>query len=105
MAVCLDYQLVAKSRPRIVISVRMQILVIAVLLFMLGFKVWTQICCTNLGYKLAKAREQAVVLDMERRELELQLSVLLRPNNLTSEATKRLGLQTLNPERARRLKY
>ena len=40
---------------------------------------------------------------MQRRELELELSVLMRPDNLTRAAEKRLGLVAMNPAQMRRI--
>ena len=105
MAVCLDYRSVSNPRKRIVISVRLQVLTVLLLVFALVAKVWIQLSCTSLGYQLAHERERTLAMDMEKRELELQLSVLLRTNNLTKQASARLGLQRLRPEQARRLKY
>jgi hypothetical protein len=59
---------------------------------------------THLGYDLAKEQRIAVELDMERRELELQRSMLLRPSSL-EKAARGLGLMPLNPSQARRLRY
>ncbi|MCB0317274.1 MAG: hypothetical protein KDD56_00855 [Bdellovibrionales bacterium] len=105
MAVCLDYRSVQTTKSRVVVSVRLQLMIIFFLLVILAAKVWIQLKCTNLGYQLAEQREETYSLDMEKRELELQLSVLLRTDNLEKQAISRLGLQALKPEQARRLKY
>lgn len=103
MAVCLEYQSVYSRRDKIVISVRMQIVAAALLLCALVGKVWIKIETTDLGYQLAKERELKVSLDMERREYELQRSVLLRTDNLSRVAQQKLGLMPLNPANARKI--
>lgn len=103
MAVCLNYQSVYCRRDRIVISVRMQIFAAVLLLLALVGKVWIKIETTDLGYQLARERELKISYDMERRELELQRSVLLRTDNLTRTASERLGLSALDPQQARRI--
>jgi hypothetical protein len=105
MAVCLDYQSVYMRRERVGISVRTQIAAAVVLLLTLGFKVWVKLESIDLGYQLAKAREIAVTLDMERRELELQRSVLSRPDALSRIAAQKLGLRSVDPRQATRLTY
>lgn len=62
------------------------------LLLALSFRVWINIHKTDLGYELAKERNAMIRLDMERRELEMKLSVAKRPDYLRSRA-KALGLQ------------
>lgn len=103
MALCLNYQSVYCRRESIVISVRMQIFAASILLIALVAKVWIKIESTDIGYQLAKERQMRIAYDMERRELELQRSVLLRTDNLTEAARDRLGLQPLNPKQARRI--
>ena len=103
MAVCLEYQSVYSRRDKVVISVRMQIVAAALLLCALVGKVWIKIETTDLGYQLAKERELKVSLDMERREYELQRSVLLRTDNLSRVAQQKLGLMPLNPANARKI--
>ena len=103
MAVCLQYQSVYSRRDNIVISVRMQILAAMLLLAALVGKVWIKIETTDLGYQLARERDLRTTLEMERRELELQRSVVLRTDNLTRQAQQKLGLVALNPKQARRI--
>lgn len=105
MAVCLDYQSVYYSRRSFVLSVRLQIIAAALLLLVLVCKVWIKIETTNLGYQLAEQRQQTVEYDMQRRELSLQLSVLMRPDNLAQLAHEKLGLESLNTARARKIRY
>ena len=104
MAICIDYHLIQSARPTTVtISVRVQLFAALLMLAALTTKVWITMQCTGRGYELARQRSEMVALDMERRELELKLSVLLRPDTLAAEASRRLGLQPLRPEQARRL--
>lgn len=103
MAVCLDYQAVYCRKTNFMISVRVQLFAALLLLCALSAKVWIKIESTDLGYRLAKERQITIELDMERRELELARSVLLRPDNLTRVSKQRLGLDLLNPEQARRM--
>lgn len=98
MAVCLDYQTVYYRRQPVLASVKLQIAAAILLLAAIAGKVWMRIEATEYGYRLAKARQQTIELDMERRELELQLSVLRRPDNLAKSAKKRLGLQPIDPK-------
>lgn len=104
-AMCLDYQTVYCRRRQIIISVKLQLLAATFLLASLAAKVWIKVESTDLGYQLAKAREQTVELDMQRRELELGLSVLKRPDNLARAGRERLGFRPLNPGQARKIKF
>ena len=103
MAVCLEYQSVYSRRDKIVISVRMQVIAGALLLLALVGKVWIKIETTDLGYQLSREREMRTTSEMEKREYELQRSVLLRTDNLTRVAQRKLGLQQLDPAQARRM--
>lgn len=103
MAVCLDYQSVYAKKEKIIISVRMQVIAALLLLISLIAKVWANVESTDLGYQLARERQQAIAYDMERRELELQLSVLLRPDNLGKRAKKALGMEPLDASRTRKI--
>ena len=93
MAICLDYQAVYTDRRQFRVSLRIQVLAAVVLLLVLAAKVWVRVQITDMGYQLANVRERTVELDMERRELELQRSILLRPYALRAAASKRLGLK------------
>jgi cell division protein FtsL len=103
MAVCLDYQSVYARRDVLVISVRTQVFLALCIVCLLGFKIWMKIEATDIGYQLAKERNRSVALDLARRELELEKSVLVRSDHLESAARKRLGLRPLDPAQARRL--
>lgn len=105
MAVCLDYQSIYYNRRSFVLSIRLQIIAAALLLLVLIGKVWIKIETTNLGYQLAEQRQKTVEYDMQRRELSLKLSVLMRPDNLALAAQERLNLEPLDPERARKIRY
>ena len=103
MAVCLDYQSVYAKREVVVISVRTQVVLALCLLALLGFNVWLKISITDVGYQLAKERQRTVDLDLSRRELELERSVLLRADHLEAAARRKLDLRPLNPSQARRV--
>ena len=103
MAVCLDYQSVYSERAPVVVSLKLHVVAGVLLLAALACKVWLKIEITAAGYQLAKARQEMVDLDMERRELELHRSFLLRPDRLLSNARERLGLDLLTSDRARRI--
>jgi len=104
MAVCLDYQSVYCKREELKISLRLKILAGALIISALAFKVWVKIESTDVGYQLAKERSRAVELDMKRRELELELSILTRPDSLATRAHAELGLVTLDPNQARKIR-
>jgi cell division protein FtsL len=76
---------------------RLYVLAISVFLLLLGFRIALRVEGYILGYRLADARQVTVELDMERRDLELQLSVLSRPDRLRRLAHDRLGLQDAQP--------
>lgn len=105
MSVSLDYQLVYNRRKSVVVPVQWQIAAVLLLLLSLGFRIWVKIESTDAGYELARERQTTVALDMERRELELQRSLLLRPDALSKEAQKRLGLEPLKVGQARKLSF
>lgn len=105
MAVCLDYQAVYGRRNLALISWWAQIMAAVLLLLTLALKIWIKIESVDLGYQLAKERQYTIEYDMQRRELELQKSVLLRSDNLTKVAAKKLGMRPLDMEQARKLVY
>lgn len=106
MSVCLDYQAVRyKVKNPVKVSFKTQLFAALFLLAVLVFKVWLRIETTNQGYILAKEKQETVSLDMQRRELELQLSVLERADNLRARARKTLGLASLNPAQAVKIIY
>lgn len=105
MAICLDYQAVYCVRQETGVSMRAQIFAALILLVALSAKIWIKVVNTDLGYQLARERNKTVTLDMERRELELQLSVMMREDNLVQMAKERLGLARLDGKQALRLRY
>jgi len=100
MTSALQYQLVYTKRETSRPSIRWHLISGVFLLCALGFKIWVNIEKTQAGYELAEARKDMVKLDMERRELDLHLSVLLRRDNLEHSAMTRLGLKPLSPGQA-----
>ena len=105
LQLCLNYQPVYCDQEEKMGSWSLTLGASLLLFAVLAFKIWIGIKITSLGYELAEERERAVAHDMERREFELQLSVLLRPDNLEQRAREILGLQTLNPKQARKIVY
>lgn len=95
MAVCLDTQAVYVQHRPLRISLRLQATVAICLFAALALKVWVKFEINSLGYEIGKQREVSVELDMRRRELELERSVLMRPDVLASAARSRLGLKPL----------
>ena len=102
--VALNDQVLDKPRP-FVISVRAQICISLILIFLLCAKVWIKIRAVQDGYDLAAHRQEAVELDLNRRELELERSLLIRPDNLAKLAEAKLDLKRLDPTRARKVMY
>lgn len=100
MAICLEYQTIYYRRQSLYFSYHLHVLTGLILLLALSAKVWVRNETTDVGYRLAQERTRMQVLDDERRERELQLSVLKRPDNLSRQAQKRLGLVPLNPRQA-----
>jgi hypothetical protein len=96
MAVCLQYQSVYVKREAARVSGKVQLCGAVILLALLGAKVWAKLEATDLGYSLARERQKMVALDMERRELELQRSVLMRPDSLAKSAREKVGLSEHN---------
>lgn len=105
MEACLAYQPVYCRRTEVVSSTRSQLLAGILLLSVLALKVWVKVAITDYGYQLAEERSRTVELDMQRRELNLQLTVLKRPDSLTQMAQERLGLQELEPGQATTIRY
>ncbi len=105
MAVCLQYQSVYVRRDATVVSKRLQLLAAVVLLVVLAARVWMKLESTDVGYQLARERQRTVALDMERRELELQLSVLLRPDALAKAARERSGLLEHKADQTIKISY
>lgn len=105
MAVCLQYQSVYVKREGVAVSLRARIAVAVTLLLVLGARVWVKLEATDVGYQLASERNKTIELDMQRRELELQRSVLLRPDSLNASARKMGHLEDHKPESTMRIVY
>lgn len=105
MAVCLQYQSVYVKREAAVVSLRVQIFTAVALLLVLGARVWVKLESTDVGYQLARERSKTIELDMQRRELELQRSVLLRPDSLTAAARQMGHLEEHRPDSTLRIVY
>ena len=103
MAVCLNYQEVYARRGSAFVSSKLHLVAALFLLTSLAVKVWIKLESTDLGYQLARERQKTVELDMQRRELELQLSVLMRPDNLSRAAREKVGLVDSAPHQIVRL--
>ena len=102
---CLDYQSVYCDKQENVGSWSLTLAAALLLLLALTFKIWVGIRITALGYELAEERNATIAYDMERRDYELQLSILQRPDNLERRAREVLGLGALDPKQARRISY
>jgi hypothetical protein len=105
MAVCLQYQSVYVRREARTISAKAQVVAAVAILGVLGARVWAKLEATDLGYQLAQARQQTVELDMERRELELQRSVLMRPDSLAKSAREMVQLSDHSPGKTIKVTY
>jgi hypothetical protein len=105
MAVCLQYQSVYVKRESAVFSLRAQVVTALVLLVVLAARVWVKLDATDVGYQLARERTKTIELDMQRRELELQRSVLLRPDSLKASARQMGRLEEHRPENTIRIVY
>lgn len=105
MAISLDYQLVHYRRKPIRVPLRLTIVLAVILFVASSAKVAITIASTEIGYKIAQQREKTVALDMQRRELELERSVLLKHDILSARARTQLALEPLKPTQARKLTY
>ena len=105
MTPTLSYQLVYAPRRQAVASLPLNVVAVVLLVGIFGVKIWIKTQITETGYELSRSRDQMIAYDMKRRELELQRSVLLRPDAIAREAHQRLGLTTLRPSQARRVTY
>lgn len=105
MAVCLEYQAVYYPNERLAGSWSGTLVAALILLAALSFRVWVKLEIIEAGYQLAEQRQLAVDYDMERRELELQRSVFIRPDQLAKAAESRLGLTSAGPGQLRRIRY
>lgn len=104
MSVCLSYQSVYCDRYSSATAVRYQVAALGVLLAVLAFKVMIKIEETDLGYELSQARRHHSQILLDKQELQLQLSVITRPDIIRKEASARLGLRELQPQQVKRVK-
>lgn len=103
MAVALYHQSIYAPRSTIKVSVRGQVIIALLLMLALSMRIFIRVQITDVGYDLARERQRAMQIDMERQETKLTLSFLLRGDNLSEAARAQLGLEPLNPSRARRI--
>lgn len=105
MTVCLQYQSVYVRRDDAAVSKKLHLVVAVCLLCVLAARVWVKLESTDVGYQLASERQKTVALDMERRELELQVSVLKRPDALARAARVQAGLGDHRPSQTIKISY
>jgi hypothetical protein len=98
MAVCLEYQSVLAKPKQEHLPIKVQVAVVVILAVALASRIWVKHECTDLGYKLAEEKEFTIALDLKRRELELEHSVLLRRDSLENQANSRLKLMEPHPD-------
>lgn len=103
-AMHVQVQAIAVPQPFIV-KIKLELILCFIFTAALAAKIWVQTEATQVGYELASARKYAIELDMQRRELELHKSFMLRPDRLRDAASTRLGLEDLNPKQAVKIKY
>jgi hypothetical protein len=104
-AVSLNYQAVYIRKSSSLASTRFHVVAGLVLFAALATKVWVALAAKDYGYSLAHERSLTVELDMERRELELQRSILLRADTLAIAAKKKVALEDHDPARTIRIAY
>ncbi|WKZ56634.1 MAG: hypothetical protein QY326_07855 [Bdellovibrionota bacterium] len=92
MAIALEYQTVYCPTHVRTQSLRWHVVAAVFLMLALASKIWVKLEITDLSYALSAEKTRAMGLDMERRELELQRSVLLREDRLARLAQERLQL-------------
>ena len=95
MAASLQYQSVYVGSRIQAVSIKWHVISGLTLLAALVIRVSVKLENTSVGYELAKERRRTIDLDMQRRELGLQLSVLTRPDALAKRAKEKLGLRDL----------
>ena len=80
---------------------RQLFLIIALLFVFMGSGityVWSTFEKTQIGYDLSRLKKEEMKLRETHRRLELELAYLKSPENLTRQATKKLGLRSPGPE-------
>jgi cell division protein FtsL len=85
------------------VRIHLELLAAIILFAVLVFRIWIKIETTDLGYALASHRKEAIELDMQRRELELALSILQKGETIQSRASKDLGMVPMESRQARRM--
>jgi hypothetical protein len=105
MAVCLQVQSVFVGSDQRRLSARWNVVAGVALFAALALRVWTQLEVTELQRQLSQERQLTVTLDMERRELELQRSLLLRPDSLARSAREKNGLVEHAPHQTVKVVY
>ena len=103
MSVCLNYQSVYCDRYSSASSTRFRVGALLILLAVLAMKVMIKVQETDIGYALSQARQVHSQLVLDKQELQLQLSVVTRPDLIRLQASQKLGLQDLKPHQARRV--
>ncbi|MCB0337785.1 MAG: hypothetical protein KDD62_15820 [Bdellovibrionales bacterium] len=96
MAAYLDYQSVYCRKKKVGYNWSAAFFAGSLLFVILAIKVAFKLQATSLGYDLAQAQKETVELDTERRDAELQRSVLLQPAGLEERAVKSLVLMPYN---------
>lgn len=91
MAVCLDYQSVYVKNVKVQ-SHKLLILSSLFLMFVLIFHVWIRAQKVTLGYQIAQAQNKTLEYATIKKDLQMQLSVVKRYDNLMGLAKSRLGL-------------
>ncbi|MCB0330647.1 MAG: cell division protein FtsL [Bdellovibrionales bacterium] len=98
MSVCLEYQSVYLDRFASKSKTRTHLIAVLLLAVSLSYKVWLKLETVELGYRIAELREETQMLNYERQELELQLSVATRTDLLSKRAYEELNLRAPNPD-------
>jgi cell division protein FtsL len=83
------------------LTTRQLFLIIALLLIFMGSGityVWSTFEKTQIGYELSRLKKEEMKLRETHRRLELELAYLKSPENLTEQATRKLGLRWPSPE-------
>lgn len=89
------------DRVRKVGLVQMSFGFFCALLMLLGLRVLT----IHKAYQVEALRGQLLELDSRRREMSLELSLMMRPDALLSRAHSQLGMQELSPQQVRNLGF
>lgn len=94
MAACLDYQVIPSRSGGDVkpISWRKQTLSIGLLLVAIGYRVHNRHLETQYGYDIHSEHKLSMELKAEKKDLEYQLSVLNRLENIRNRASETLSL-------------